>query len=347
MIINFKPGSDPEDVEVVLAKVRELGYTKLHESGGAERLVVGIAQDVVNGDREAIREFIRYECVDDLVDISKGFKTLALHANPKIEVKDKISISKGELTMIGGPCAVESLEQIMECARSVSEIGGKIMRGGCYKPRSNPESWQGLGKKGLKMLREAADKYGLAVITEVTDTDKVGIVAEYSDILQIGTVNIRSHSLIRKASKTGKPVMIKTGYASNEDEILSSVQYVIKEGNSNVMLCERGIRYGVRTWSRNILDLDFVAKVVKMYPNLIVFADPSHGSGDRNIVPELSLAAVMAGADGLLIEAHPNPEEAKVDGYQSLRYTGKGSFGELFANAYKVFEVRKQIMNGK
>jgi 3-deoxy-7-phosphoheptulonate synthase len=218
--------------------------------------------------------------------------------------------------MMAGPCTVENRKQMKEAAKAVKEAGGKILRGGAFKPRTGPYSFQGLGEEGLKLLREAADETNLLVVTEVMDTRDVALVAKYTDILQIGARNMQNFNLLKEVGKTDKPVLLKRGMSNTIKEFLLAAEYIMKEGNHQVILCERGIRT-FETETRNSLDINAVP-VLKELSHLPVIVDPSHATGKRSLVPPVSRAAIAAGADGLLIEMHPHPEEALCDGDQSI-----------------------------
>jgi 3-deoxy-7-phosphoheptulonate synthase len=229
-----------------------------------------------------------------------------------------VRIGGDDLVLIAGPCAVESWDQIIETARAVRDAGGSILRGGCFKPRTSPYSFQGLGFEGLEMLAEAGKTFGLPVVTEVISPEDVEAVAEKADILQIGTRNMQNFSLLQAAGRTHRPVLLKRGMSSSLDELLQAAEYILAEGNQQVMLCERGIRT-FETSTRNTLDLSAVP-VLKGRTHLPIMVDPSHAAGARDLVPPLALAAQAIGADGIMVEIHPDPETALSDGPQSLRF---------------------------
>lgn len=234
--------------------------------------------------------------------------------NTTIQIGDKIF--GRDFIVIAGPCSVESEEQLMLCAKSVKKAGAHILRGGAYKPRTSPYSFQGLGRKGLEILHKAGNKYGMPVVTEVVDTRDVFLICEYADILQIGARNMQNFALLQEVGRTRKPVMLKRGMHSTIDEWLNCAEYIMKEGNEQVILCERGIRT-VENYTRNTLDLSAVA-AVRSLTHLPIIVDPSHATGKRELIEPMSLASVAAGAMGLMIEVHPFPEEALSDGEQSL-----------------------------
>ncbi|MBC8205280.1 3-deoxy-7-phosphoheptulonate synthase [bacterium] len=234
------------------------------------------------------------------------------------------TIGDGSLTIIAGPCSIENREQLLEIAHSVKESGAAILRGGAFKPRTSPYSFQGLGEEGLQYMKEAGQAAGLLTVTEVMDSSDIDLVASYADILQIGSRNMDNFSLLKKVGQKGHPVMLKRGYMSTIEEFLLAAEYFLKEGDNNVILCERGIRT-FEKFTRNTLDLSAVP-IIKKMSNLPVIVDPSHGTGRADIVLPMSKAAVAAGADGLMIEVHPNPKKAISDGQQTLDYN---AFREL------------------
>jgi len=242
-----------------------------------------------------------------------------------------VLIGGSEVVIIAGPCAVESQEQLSETARSVKAGGGKILRGGAFKPRSSPYSFQGLGEEGLKMLREISLETGLPVVTEVMDTRQVEVVSQYADMLQVGSRNMQNFPLLKEVGMQRKPVLLKRGMMSTIEEFLLAAEYILNQGNNNVVLCERGIRT-FETSTRNTLDLSAVP-MLKHLTHLPVIVDPSHGTGLRWMVPSMAMAAIAAGADGLIVEVHYKPEEALCDGYQSLALN---EFAQLMTDLKKI-----------
>jgi 3-deoxy-7-phosphoheptulonate synthase len=238
------------------------------------------------------------------------------NAGTVVHINENVSIGGNKLCVIAGPCSVESEEQIMETAKFVKSCGGNILRGGCFKPRTSPYDFQGLGEEGLKLLRQAGDIYNLPVVTEVMDAADIQLVAKYSDILQIGSRNALNYTLLKAVGKTNKPVLLKRGLMMTIKEFTMSAEYILSEGNPNVILCERGIRT-FETETRNTLDIS-VIPILKEKTHLPIIVDPSHAAGKRNLILPLSMAAIAAGADGLIIECHNNPAEALCDGEQSL-----------------------------
>lgn len=243
-----------------------------------------------------------------------------------------------DFLMISGPCAVESEEQMMEAAYAVKKAGANMLRGGAFKPRSSPYSFQGLGETGLKYLKKAGENVGLPVITEVMDPRDIELVSEYADVIQIGSRNMQNFSLLVEVGRTQKPVMLKRGLCATIEEWLASAEYIMKEGNKNVILCERGIR-SIETYTRNTLDVSAIA-AVKELTHLPVVADPSHATGRAELVPQMALSSVMAGCDGLMIEVHPSPCDALCDANQQL--TPK-QFAELMTDVRETLALRKRI----
>ncbi len=249
-----------------------------------------------------------------------------------------VKIGGGSLAVMAGPCAVESHAQLMEAARAVSQAGAKFLRGGAFKPRTSPYDFQGLAGKGLKMLREAGDAYGLKVVTEAVDASFIPLVSQYADVLQIGARNMQNFQLLKAAGRVDMPVLLKRGLASTIEEWLNAAEYIASEGNSRIIMCERGIRT-YETFTRNTLDLSAVA-AIKELSHLPVIVDPSHGTGRWEMVRPMASAAIAAGADGLIIEVHPNPAEALSDGPQSLtpkNFTRLMHEVRLMAKARKAF----------
>ncbi len=257
-----------------------------------------------------------------LVDRNKGTENTVIHVGD-------IPIGNGDIVIMAGPCAVESREQLLSTARQVSEYGASFLRGGAFKPRTSPYSFQGLGEEGLQYLQEAKKETGLSIVTEVMDTRDMDMVCEYTDIVQIGSRNMHNFPLLKEAGLCGKPVLFKRGLMATIDEYLLAAEYILKEGNNDVILCERGIRT-FETSTRNTLDLSAVP-VLKQKTHLPVIVDPSHGTGHRWLVPIMSKAAIAVGADGIIVEVHNNPEEALSDGKQSL-------YPEEFAQMVKDLE---------
>jgi 3-deoxy-7-phosphoheptulonate synthase len=315
MLILMKLDAARQDIERVCEKIRQLGWTP-HEIPGVQRVAIGITGNKGKVDPEL---FLNMHGVVDAIPVSKPFKLVSRDVKPEnsvIKIGDA-EIGGKELAIIAGPCSVESREQILEIAEIVKESGAKFLRGGAFKPRTSPYAFQGLKLEGLEYLKEAAEKTGLYVVTEVKDTTTLPLVAEVSDVLQIGARNMHNFSLLEAVGEFRKPVLLKRGLAATIEELLMAAEYILSKGNYNVVLCERGIRT-FETYTRNTLDLNAVP-VVKKLSHLPIIVDPSHGTGNWELVTPLALAAVVAGADGIMIEVHQDPEMALSDGFQSLK----------------------------
>jgi 3-deoxy-7-phosphoheptulonate synthase len=315
MIVVMKSGCTQQDVEHVVQLLRERGL-KDHVIVGTDRTVVA-----ENGDNRGI-EMSAIESapmVDRLVPILSPYKVASKEVKTEPSV---IPLGKGatvggkRICVIAGPCSVEDERQLMTTARAVRASGAVALRGGAFKPRTNPYEFQGLGEEGLKLLRKTGDETGLAVVTEVMSIDQVDLVAAYADVLQIGTRNMHNFNLLVAAGRTKKPVLLKRGWSASLNEFLLAAEYIINEGNTNVILCERGIRTH-ETYVRNTLALGIIP-AIKRESHLPIIVDPSQGTGHAYMVPAMSRAAIAAGADGLLIEVHPDPEHALTDGAQSI-----------------------------
>jgi len=314
MIIVLKPSVTKEEIDHIIEKIEGLGL-KTSISNGSERSVIGVIGDerkLLNKPIEAI------DGVEKVMPVLKPYKLASreFHPDPSVfKIRERI-IGGKELAVIAGPCTVESEEQTVQTAKLVKEAGATILRGGAFKPRTSPYSFQGHGEDGLKILATAREETGLAICTEVMDTRDVELVYKYTDILQIGTRNVQNFNLLLEVGKTDKPILLKRGMSSTIKEWLMSAEYIMSQGNQEVILCERGIRT-FETSTRNTLDVTAIP-VIKELSHLPIIVDPSHACGKRHYVGDLSKASVAVGADGLLIEVHHNPEEALVDGEQSL-----------------------------
>jgi 3-deoxy-7-phosphoheptulonate synthase len=331
MIIIMKPDASEDQITHVTEKLKKLGFG-VHLSKGVERTVIGAI-----GDKKLlISENVGVlPGVSEIVPISKPYKLVSREFKPKdsvIKISDKLSIGSTEpIAVIAGPCSVENKEQIIETARAIKEAGATALRGGAYKPRTSPYSFQGMGEEGLKLLAMARKETGLPIVTECLDTRDIETVVKYADLIQVGARNMQNFILLKELGKTNKPILLKRGSGSTIQELLMSAEYIMSEGNRNVILCERGIRT-IENATRNTLDLSAVP-VIKELSHLPVVIDPSHGTGVWKYVPSMSLAAVAAGADGLIIEVHPHPDEALSDGPQSLT---PDNFKKLMAEVKKV-----------
>ena len=321
MIIVMKEGASDEQLEEVLDRIQELGYTP-HIIRGEQRNVIGAIGDE--------REKARLQYLDAIPGVEKVVPILQPYKLASIQVKDEgvgersvIEIAPGvafggkPITVIAGPCSVETRESLLETAREVKSAGGSILRGGAFKPRTSPYSFQGLEEKGLKLLAEAREEVGMPVVTEVVNPEDVDLVAGYCDMLQVGARNVQNFALLKKLGHIDNPILLKRGMMTTIDEFLMSAEYILSAGNPNVVLCERGIRT-FETATRNTLDISAVP-VLRERTHLPVIVDPSHATGHWRYVKPLSFAAVAAGADGLMVEVHPKPEVAMCDGPQSLK----------------------------
>ncbi|MBV8897205.1 MAG: 3-deoxy-7-phosphoheptulonate synthase [Acidobacteriaceae bacterium] len=317
MIISMKLHATRAEIDAVCARIREFGY-KVHSIEGEERVVIGA---VGVGDVTACLESLEaMPQVEKAMRISAPYKFVSRefrHQKTRVRANG-VEIGGDEFTVMAGPCSVESEQQILTTARFVREHGAAFLRGGAFKPRTSPYDFQGMELDGLKLLRKAQQETGIGIITEVMSDSDVEMVAEYADILQIGARNMQNFALLKALGKTSRPVMLKRGLSSTVKELLMSAEYVVAHGNPNVILCERGIRT-FETATRNTCDLTAIA-VLNELTHLPVMLDPSHATGKRSLVPPLARAGVAIGADGLIVEVHPQPEKAFSDGAQSLTF---------------------------
>ena len=314
MIIVMSPTSTKENLEKVEQKITRAGL-KYHLSEGDERTIVGVI-----GDKKIIAglQMNSLDGVEKTVRITEKYKLVSREFKSEDTIVDVggVKIGAGRLTVMAGPCAVESVEQLREAAECVKKYGAKFLRGGAFKPRTSPYDFQGLAEDGLKMLREAADATGLKVVTEIVNINDVERITKYADMIQIGARNMQNFQLLKEVGKVHTPVLLKRGLSATISEWLNAAEYIMAGGNDNVVFCERGIRT-YETYTRNTLDLSAVA-AVKEISHLPIIVDPSHGTGRWQMVPAMARAAIAAGADGLIIEVHPHPEVALSDGDQSL-----------------------------
>ncbi|MCK4244257.1 MAG: 3-deoxy-7-phosphoheptulonate synthase [Candidatus Omnitrophica bacterium] len=314
MILILKKGVTQKGIEQLCSKIKELGFTP-HISKGEERTVIGVIGENAIAKREIFEGFF---VVDSITPISKPYKLVSREFKKEdtiVKVKD-LEIGGKRIVVIAGPCSVESKESLLETAKAVKEAGAVMLRGGAFKPRTSPYSFQGLGKKGLEYLAEVRKITGLLVVTEARDTSQLELVSRYSDIIQIGARNMQNFDLLKEAGKSKKPVLLKRGISAKVEELLMAAEYILSQNNYNVILCERGIRT-FEDSTRFTLDLSAVP-LIKELSHLPLIVDPSHGTGRRELILPMSKAAIAAGADGLMIEVHPKPEEALSDGFQSL-----------------------------
>ena len=314
MIVVMAPAADAPAIEHVIARLTERGFD-VHRSTGAERTVLGVVGPTQELDPA---ELELLPGVEEVVRVSTPYKLVSRAFHPDdtlVQVRD-VTFGGEEVVVAAGPCSVESEEQIRRTAAAVRAAGARLLRGGAFKPRSSPYSFQGLGEQGLELLRKAADAEGLALVTEVMDPSQIALVAGYADMLQVGARNMQNYVLLRELGRCGKPVLLKRGLAATIEEWLLAAEHVAAAGNRDVVLCERGIRT-FETATRNTMDISAIP-VIEKRSHLPVIADPSHGIGIRDKVPAMARAAVAAGADGLLVEVHHDPDKALSDGAQSL-----------------------------
>jgi len=315
MIVIMKPTFEEDQLQAVIDKVNKLGYQP-HVSRGEKRALVGV---VGHGRQPLDQEMFEVmPAVERVVRIMKPFKLASreFKAEPTVVKAGSVEFGGSGVTVIAGPCAIESEDQINTAARRVAESGARVLRGGAYKPRTSPYSFQGLQEEGLKYLRAASEETGLPTITEVMAIGYVEVVSQWADILQIGARNMQNFPLLEAVGRANKPVLLKRGLSSTIEEWLMSAEYILASGNPNVILCERGIRT-FETQTRNTVDLAAVP-VVKKLSHLPIIVDPSHATGKRHLIKPVAAAAIAAGADGLMVEVHPEPDKALCDGPQSL-----------------------------
>jgi 3-deoxy-7-phosphoheptulonate synthase len=315
MLIVMRHGAPEEDIRRVAATIEEMGY-QARPMPGKQRTTVGL---VGNDGRVDASRLAALPSVQEVIHVTKPYKQVSREWKPEpttIRLPGGLTIGGDEVVVMAGPCSVESEQQILAAARAVRESGATILRAGAYKPRSSPYSFQGMGQSGLELLARARDETGLLIVTEAMDAEGMEAVLEVADIVQIGARNMQNYSLLKLAGRIRKPVLLKRGLSATIQELLLSAEYILAEGNPNVILCERGVR-GFDPATRNLLDLSAIP-VVHGLSHLPIIADPSHGTGHRDMVMPMAKAAVAGGADGLLVEVHPTPDRALSDGAQSL-----------------------------
>jgi len=315
MIVILRPNVSEEQIQHVLERVQALGL-RPHLSRGTYRTIIGIIGDEEKAQFEPL---LALPGVADVIPVLPPYKLASREAHPRPSVIDVrgVKIGGDYLALIAGPCAVESAEQMLRIGRAVKQAGAHILRGGAFKPRTSPYSFQGLEEEGLQMLRAAGDEYNLPVVTEVTDPRCVELVDRYADMLQIGARNMQNFVLLKEVGKVQKPVLLKRGMSATVTDLLMSAEYVLSQGNAQVVLCERGVRGFDTKTARNLYDVATVA-AVKQLSHLPIIVDPSHATGQPPLIPPCALAGVAAGADGVHIEVHDRPAEAKSDGAQAL-----------------------------
>jgi 3-deoxy-7-phosphoheptulonate synthase len=314
MIVVMKSDATMSDISSVIKTLESMGY-KPHPTRGADRTIIGIVDALKGVDFSQIEST---PGVEQVIPITKAYKMVSREFRPQNTVVNINGVAVGgpEFVVMAGPCAVENRDQVLTAARAVKKAGASILRGGAFKPRTSPYSFQGLGEDGLKILLAAKRETGLPIVTEVISPELVPLVSEYADILQIGARNMQNYALLEAVGKIRKPVLLKRGMMSTVEELLMAAEYILSNGNQQVILCERGIRTFENS-TRNTLDISAVP-VIKRNSHLPIIIDPSHAAGHTEFVPALALAAVAAGADGLIVEVHPCPETAWCDGVQSL-----------------------------
>jgi 3-deoxy-7-phosphoheptulonate synthase len=315
MIVIMKAHARTPNISAVIARIEDAGF-KVHLSEGEERTIIGVIGDGRPIERDQIE---RMPGVERCVPILEPFKLASRNFKPTgttFPLGDHV-VGSREIILMAGPCSVESRSQILETAQAVKEAGAHVLRGGAFKPRTSPYSFQGLGEEGLEYLAEASQQFGLPVVTEVMEPAMVSLVCKYADILQVGTRNMQNYALLHAVGESQHPVLLKRGMSSLMEEWLMCAEYILSHGNTRVMLCERGIRT-FETYTRNTFDINAIA-VIKQMSHLPIIADPSHATGKWEYVSSAAKASVAAGADGLIIEVHPNPETALSDGVQSLK----------------------------
>jgi 3-deoxy-7-phosphoheptulonate synthase len=316
MIVVMKTGSSQDEVNGVTKRIEDIGL-KAHVSEGVEHTVIGVLGQVFPELRDSLELL---PGVEQVIPVTKPYKLASREFHPRDTVVEANGVAIGgkEIVVMAGPCAIESEEQLLTTAQAVKAAGATVLRGGAFKPRTSPYQFRGLGESGLKMLAQAGKETQMPIITEVMSPDHVDLVAKYADILQIGARNMQNFVLLDEVGKTKKPVLLKRGLSSTLQEWLLAAEYILAQGNEQVILCERGIRT-FETYTRNTMDVSSIP-IIEKVSHLPIIADPSHATGKWYLVPPLALAAVAAGADGLLIEVHPNPDLALADGPQSLTF---------------------------
>jgi 3-deoxy-7-phosphoheptulonate synthase len=322
MLVIMKHNATDDEVAAVIQEVRRLGYDA-HVVPGVTRKAIGVTGNELPLDPALVEEL---PGVAQTLRVTRPFRLVSRDTKTEDTIVDVSGVMIGgrELAVIAGPCAVESVEQIVNAAESVKAAGGSILRGGAFKPRTSPYSFQGLGERGLKMLTEARRITGLPVVSEIMDEESAGLAGKYVDMLQVGARNMQNYALLKLAARSGKPILLKRGAAATLEELLSAAEYILADGNSQVVLCERGVR-GFSDFTRNTLDLSIIP-AVKEVSHLPIITDPSHGTGRRSMVVPLARASIAAGADGVMVEMHPDPQHALSDGFQSLH---PDQFGQL------------------
>jgi 3-deoxy-7-phosphoheptulonate synthase len=337
MILVVRPDATEDQFKHIIERIEELGY-RPHVSRGAERTIIGVIGDERLTQTEALQAI---PGVEQVLPILKPFKLASreFHKADSVVTMGTTKIGGGHLGMIAGPCAIESFEILDEIAGRVRAAGANLLRGGAFKPRTSPYSFQGLGEQGLQILRAVGDKHGMPIVTEVMDPRQIDLVCRYADMLQIGARNMQNFDLLKEAGRTNKPVLLKRGMSATVKDLLMSAEYVLSGGNTQVVLCERGVR-SFEDSTRNMLDLSAVPNL-KGQCHLPVIVDPSHATGRPDLIPAMALAAVAAGADGVHIEVHSCPEKALSDGPQALL---PNQYADLMARIRRVAEAVGKVL---
>jgi 3-deoxy-7-phosphoheptulonate synthase len=332
MIIVLKPNPTQPEVDHVLDRIRELGF-KPHLSQGEHRTIIGVIGDE---NKLQVEPLEAIPGVEKVLPIMKAFKLASREFNKKdsVVVVGKVRIGGGAMAMIAGPCCIEGAQLLEEIAASVKKAGANILRGGAFKPRTSPYSFQGMGEEGLKILRDVGVRHDMPTVTEVMDPRQVPLVARYADMFQVGARNMQNFDLLKEVGQTKKPVLLKRGMSATVKDLLMSAEYILAEGNPNVVLCERGVR-SFEDSTRNMLDMSAVPNV-KGQSHLPIIVDPSHATGRRDLIPAMCCASVAAGADGVHVEVHSCPEKALSDGPQALL---PNTYAELMHRIRKLAEV--------
>jgi 3-deoxy-7-phosphoheptulonate synthase len=314
MLIVMEAGARPEQVEAVVRHIEKLGL-KAHAIPGAQRTAIGVTGRQSAKDPAIVENF---PGVKEVIQVSHSYKLVSREAKPDDTVVSVggVDVGGAGVIAVGGPCAVETLDQTRTIAEQIKRAGGQLFRGGAYKPRTSPYSFQGLGEEGLQILARVREEFDLPIVTEAIDEESLKLVEQYADCIQIGARNMQNFSLLKRAGRSRKPVLLKRGMSATLEELLLSAEYLMSEGNYNIMLCERGVRT-FADHTRNTLDLSIIP-AIKRISHLPILVDPSHGTGKRNKVLPMSRAAIAAGADGVLVEVHHKPEEALSDGPQAI-----------------------------
>lgn len=337
MIIKIKQNADKADVQSLLKHLEDLGF-EIHSSFGQRYQIYGVVGDTSSFDT---RNLYAYQCVESVIRIQEPFKKVNRVLKSEDSIIDVAGVKVGgeEVIVIGGPCSVESYEQVDIIAKAVKASGAKMLRGGAFKPRTSPYSYQGMGEEGLQILHKIGQKYHLPIVSELMDKDDIPLFLKYVDLIQVGARNMQNFALLKELGKLDKPILLKRGFSNTIEEWLMSAEYIMAGGNENVILCERGIRT-FEPYTRNTLDISTIP-IVKKLSHLPVIIDPSHAAGKWDLVESLSMGSIAAGADGLIIEVHHKPEEAFSDGAQSLK---PKKFDELMKRAKIVAQAVDKTM---